>query len=211
MEIFVERENDLSLSWNPGCLFEGIKQGEPNYQTFMWGYAGCSGVRPDGTSIETDYSRPYVRTDIPDAIQFSIGFKESDMDLYKLILHVVTELKNNGDEIKINYRTRLIRKNIKDEFMDKVKMIENRNSLQKEKFDQICSKLDEIGVNYDDLNPGYESIPDEYYEHTEIPSSISVCCHDKTEFYQFLKTNGLLDKYYPESFRKAYHTKITYH
>jgi hypothetical protein len=48
---------------------------------------------------------------------------------------------------------------------------------------------------------GYDA-PEEWFNKTYIDSSYTVCCHDETQFYKWLKEEGLLEQYVPISWYK---------
>ena len=224
MEIFVERENDLILSWHPGCIFMGMKTYNsnvaPEYMIGEIGSTGCRGpssvseymVGPIGSKGASDIKPEQTSpiTDVPSSIKLHIGFKnKNDDNLYNSILEIVENLQKSGDQIQINKtgpRPRKDKIKIKDEFSDKYMELEERNLILKQKFLVLYNQLKELGCYLFDIGePSYESIPYNWYEIKEYTDysccSIGVCCHDDTIFYKYLKEKGLLDKYFPEWYK----------
>lgn len=226
MEIFVERENDLNLSWHPGCIFMGMKtynsNAIPEYMIGEIGSTGCCnpngmpdyvvgpiGSKGAGSNIQKPEQILPI-TNVPSSIKLHIGFKnQNDDNLYKSILDIVEKLQNSGDQIKINKTDPRLKRDkvrIKDEFYDKHIELEERNLILKQKFLVLYNQLKELGCYLDDIGgPSYERIPDNWYEIKEYVDytccSIGVCCHDDTIFYKYLKEKGLLDKYFPEWYK----------
>ena len=75
-----------------------------------------------------------------------------------------------------------------------------------EKYSILVGQLEELGCYCSKLGkPTYQTIPDDWYEWREYIDterfSISICCHNGTKFYQYLQSNGILDKYFPEEYK----------
>ena len=224
MEIFIERENELNLSWHPGCMFMGMKTSSSCYSIGEIGSTGCVGntecnskpeyivgaIGSKGPSCSEQPKEITPITKVPSSIKMSISFKnKNDSTLYETILNIVRDLQKSGDQIEINHTQPRLRRDkvkIKDKFHDEYEKMEERNSSIRQKFIALCTQLEELGCFVDDLGqPKYERVPENWYEINEYTDysccSIGVCCHDDTIFYKYLKEKGLLDKYFPEWYK----------
>lgn len=192
MELLLENEDKLQLSWHPGCSYRNGRYD-----------VGAVGRREPGVT-EEDLKKPWVCPNIPSSLSFNIRFKnKEDIDLFNQL----SLIKEDGIEVKI-YNHCLKRERIKiiDEFKEKVDEITIRNEAIRDKCDQLIEQLEELGCNCYDIYPTtLEQIPLDWYEWQEstdaTEGSITVLCHDKTHFYRFLKEHGILDKYFPEWYK----------
>lgn len=195
MEILSENEDQLKLSWSPGCYFDGNK--------YILGEIGRRG--PDVT--EEDLKKPWIYNELPSSLQFNIRFKNAeDIDLYYKIEEVIKNFKNT-DQVNFKFVPPPLQKDrleLKDEYKEQVDTITKENEIIREKYLILIKQLNELGCHCDHT-PTYKSIPDEWYNWVEYydatKAGINICCHNKTEFYIFLKDNGMLDKYFPEWYR----------
>ncbi len=208
MDILIEEEEHLILSWYPGCYFSGLNScGCPEYILGDIGRTGCS--------YSTFSSEPKVEQGwtpkISSALQFTIKVKRIDgIELYDKVLSVIEKLQKT-DQIKVDVtrpyvtRTKL---EPKEEYKQLVEEMTESNAEIVTKYQSLVEKLEVLGCDCDDIGaPTLKSIPDEYYDwkiHTDATrGSINVCCHSGTEFYKFLNENNLLEKYMPEWYRKG--------
>lgn len=195
MEILSENEDKLKLSWSPGCYFDGNK--------YILGEIGRRG--PGAT--EEDLKKPWIYNGLPASLQFFIRFKNvEDIDLYYKIEEVIRNFKNTA-LVNVKFRPPPLQKDrleLKDEYKEQVDTITKENEILKEKYLNLVGQLKELGCDCNDT-VNYKIIPKEWYNWVEYydatRASINICCHDKTEFYIYLKNNGMLDKYFPEWYR----------
>lgn len=188
MELLLENEDKLQLSWHPGCSYHNGR-----YDVGAVGRIGPS-----------DPYEPWVCPAIPSSLSFNIRFKnKEDIDLFNQL----SLIKEDGIEVKIyNHSFKKEKIKIKDEFIKKANEITIKNEAIRDKCDQLIEQLEELGCNCYDIYPTtLEQIPLDWYEWQEsydaTLASITVLCHDKTHFYLFLKEHGILDKYFPEWYR----------
>ena len=194
MQVLIDREQDLIFSWSPGCMFRDNKY-----------IKGAIGRRGPGITDE-DLKKPYVCSGPPSSLMFSIRCNNNNV-LYKEILDVLSNLKDK-DQLEINIqlpRTTKRQIRLKEGFQSKADEINEKNNEAREKVSLLIEQLKQLGCNCDDLIcPDYNIIPAEWYEWEEDTyASVNVCCHNKTEFYKFLQEKGILDKYFPEWYRKG--------
>ena len=196
MDILIDREEDLDFSWSPGCFFNGT--------TYI---TGPISRRGPGVTDE-DLKKSWICSGLPTALSFSITFKNGNVGvLYKEILHIICTLEHQ-DQLKISTRVPTVTKRqlgLKEEFRSKADEINEKNDKIREKILSLIEKLDQLGCNCQDLIfPDYNIIPAEWYNWEERTyASINICCHNKTELYKFLQEKGILDKYFPEWYRKG--------
>lgn len=200
MEIILQNENNLNISWHPGCF--KIQPGH-----YVVGPIGRTGHNPnslDNIVSASDVVLP--NTTIPDQLSISFSLKNNDKDLYQSLVSLANNLKLDPElEIIIN-QPRLIHEKIcaKPEYENKVRELEEANKIIDQKFCNLLSQLEELGCTTDDIgHPRYEIIPEEYYEwkhyYDYIPFfRIEIRCHKDTEFYKFMNKSGLLKKYFPQ-------------
>ena len=194
MEILLDSEQDLICSWSPTCFFNGT--------TYI---KGPIGRRGPGVTDE-DLKKPWICPGLPKSLIFSIRFNNNNV-LYEEVLHVLSTLKDK-DQLQIDVippKTIKRQLGLKEEFKSKADEINEKNDEIREKVLLLVEQLEQLGCNCDDLMfPNYNIIPAEWYNWEEDTyASINVCCHNKTEFYMFLQGKGLLDKYFPEWYRKG--------
>jgi hypothetical protein len=194
MEIIIEHENDLELSWHPSC-------------GWIEGYTYVVGIRG-----ATEKLGPNESPKPPNSLVFNIRFKnKNDVQLLKTIWGMLNELKTT-DQITINsfgYHTEPLikeRGNLKAGYQNEISEMGKKNALIQEKYSILVGQLEELGCYCSKLGkPTYQTIPDDWYEWREYIDterfSISICCHNGTKFYQYLQSNGILDKYFPEEYK----------
>lgn len=201
MDILIEREQDLCISWYPGCTFAGIdNNGRATYNTF--------GVVRKNSDM-TLKSLPKV-FNLPKHLILTIMFKnKTDIDLYERILKVIRDLERN-DHITINTTEPVTireRSYIKDGYELEVKNIINYNTEISEKFNVLIQQLKDIGCDCSNLYPVLRTIPDEYYQWDEYKdvqnASINIYCYHETCFYKFLQENNLIEKYMPNWYTRG--------
>jgi hypothetical protein len=198
MEIIADRESDLKLSWNPATIWKGGS----TYTSVIIGRMGPGG------------KVPWKDPSLPNSLNFIIQFKNrDDIPLYQAISEMLDKLKTVDDEILISGTNRtpnsfLVRekRNLKENYQTKATEIKRENDLLRNQISILVKQLEHLGCDCDDLRgPLYQTIPDDWYEWNEYidvtKASISVCCHDQTKFYQYLRECGILDKYFPEWYR----------
>lgn len=200
MEILLKNEDKLILSWHPGCIY---KDGE-----YILGEIGRRGL---GVT-EEDLKKPWIYSGHPSSLQFNIRFKNiDDIELCRQIKDVLYKFDDsNSDNIKFIHdnEPKLVRENLglKDEFRNEVDKITQENKLMEGKIQNLLLQLKMLGFTPNsDESPKYKIVPDEWYNWKEYydatKAGISICCHNKTQIYIFLETNGLLDKYVPEWYK----------
>ena len=111
MEILLQKEDILKLSWSPGCHFNGT--------TYI---LGAIGRRGPGTT-EEDLKKPWFCKGVPSSLQFFIRFNNvGDIDLYNEIKDIIIDIKNT-DQIEIKTSDPpLIRKRLdmKNEYKEQI-------------------------------------------------------------------------------------------
>jgi len=193
MELLLEKESDLTMSWHPGCIHMGGN-------SYTVGALGSTG--PGKSSEQPQWKPPIVSK----SLQFTIGFKTIDTDSYNKIVSAINELANT-DPVKVNVSGIWNTKNkvkTKDSFVELEKEVIAQNEITRKKFEKLCDKIEAMGCYLDDVSPPkYMTLPEDCFEwETKVNfGGISVCCHSETQFYKFLDSNGLLEKYFPEWYR----------
>jgi hypothetical protein len=203
MEIIIDREADLILSWAPHAYWIGGS----TYDVGPIGRTGPVGMRG------SDSLGP---RNLPDSLIFYIRFKdETDLPLY-LAIRKGLEVLKTYDEISINQlsyhngnrKSYIIREkgNLYPVYEKEVAKIEKENKLIEAKYLVLVDQLEELGCDCDDLkSPKYQTIPNDWYEWNESidinRDSFNICCHKGTKFYQHLQKHGILNKYFPEWYR----------
>lgn len=197
MEILINREKDLSFSWNPGCVFVN-----GDYVTSPIGKKGP-------IMKEEDLGERWSQFNIPKSVQFHIGFKnKDDVNLYKDILELVNGMKNFDQIRVIKNEPRQIREKVclKNDWRNHFGKINKQNDKRRKKYNTLVSKMEQLGCRQFDY-PEYEQIPNEWFEWKEYVdttwASISVCCHSDTQFYKFLQRNNIFEKYFPEWYQNG--------
>lgn len=203
MEVLVERQQDLKLSWHPGCGFHKKGLGKSTY------YVGPIGRRGPNTT-EEDLKKEIKITEVPNSLVFYINFTNESKDLYETILNELENLIKYGDDIEIKEKrgpyNRIERIKPKPEYEDKIKEITERNEKINKEYIELVDKLEQLGCCCDDISgPKYEKLIDEYYELKEYvdynSAYIHVCCHKDTKLYNYLNQAGILEKYFPQWYR----------
>jgi hypothetical protein len=207
MEIITDREADLILSWNPCASWRGGS----TYMVGCMGECGATGgpMRSHG---------PREEPGLPDALIFFISFKnKDDVQLYLTICDVLEKLKAT-DQISINQisycpsnlKSYLVKEkgNLKTGHETKLAEIEKQNKLIESKYVVLVNKLEKMGCYCKKLGfPTYQTLSDEWYEWKEYVdidrAKFNICCHKGTKFYQHLKETGVLNKYFPEWYRRC--------
>ncbi|HSW76398.1 MAG TPA: hypothetical protein VLG50_05110 [Candidatus Saccharimonadales bacterium] len=87
---------------------------------------------------------------------------------------------------------------IKDEYKNEINKLNQKNEDIKTKFNHLVKQLENLGCYCDDLEPKYESIPDEWYNyHTYYDltrANIRIYYHQHSTFYEYLNSKGLFDR-----------------
>jgi hypothetical protein len=193
MEILSENEDKLKLSWSPGCYFDG--------DTYILGEIGRRG--PGVT--EEDLKKPWICSGLQSSLQFFIRFKNvGDIDLYYRIEEIIIKNTNQIDVKFVPPPLQKDRLELKDEYKEQFNIITKENETLREKYLNLVAQLKELGCDCNDTI-NYKSILKEWYNWVEYydatKAGINICCHNKTEFYIYLKDNGMLDKYFPEWYK----------
>lgn len=193
MEILLNNEDKLKLSWNPGCTFDGKTYYPP--------------IGPMG--MTENFIKSNIPTEITAPLEFHISLRNNEnVDLYQRIKAIIFDI-NKTDQISITVKVPQLIKNkldIKDIYKEQVEKSINDNEIVKEKCLILINQLNELGCYTEDIEyPIFKTIPNEWYNWHEYidytKAVISVKCHNKTQFYIFLKEHGLLDKYIPEWYK----------
>ena len=202
MEIFKEREADLTFSWHPGC---GMQNGVYFYGAIgRTGPAGATGISSNNNSIIEEVK-------IPNTLCFTISMRKDDKNLYECISSILGELKKSGDRIDVKYNEPKVikeRGSIKSEHKHLCNSITKQNDYISRRFDKLIGKLIDLGCNLDyvQLTPDYVRIPDDWYEWTEstdYKATFNIGCCKGTKFYDYLNENGFLDKYFPKWYKEG--------
>lgn len=164
------------MDWHPGCVYSGSSY-----------YYGAIYRRGPSGILDTPI------TILPACMQFVIKLKNNDKDLYGLVKQMLSDLKNERDQIDI-------RGGIPKYITEKIN-IKIQYKIRKQ-YDDLTSQLEELGCEINDISgPKYISILDEWFEWKEYHDykvSFSIGCHNGTKFYKYLQENKLLEKYFPE-------------
>jgi hypothetical protein len=214
MNLLIEKELELDLSIHPANLVQ-TNGSKYVYTNKLFGHRGSTG--PVGYSEK--YGEPIIVShptyhqigkcdlgldEAPQNIRMIIKFKsEQGLELAPKLLNSFSSMGDDG-KVWAKYDPPLIvRKKLraKDQYDELIHEIETKNQLLKIRFEKICAQIDEMGCSYDMYGgPNYQEIPDDYYEwqeHTNYNSAcISMYCNCQTKVYEWLKTTGLLHKYF---------------
>jgi len=99
--------------------------------------------------------------------------------------------------------------NIKEKYIRIFNEITHHNNKIEERYDNLVTQLEELGCNLDDIKaPRYIPILDEWFEWSEYYDykvNYSIGCHSETKFYNFLKEQNLLEKYFPQWYRDGHY------
>lgn len=193
MELLLEKEAHLILSWHPGC-----------YHIVGSSYTvGPIGRRGPGiTNTETSWVIP----GIPSALQFHIKFLQTEQADYDTLANAIQKLAET-DQIKVDVSKPYDVKGkigIKKCFQAIDENIKKQNKIITDKFISLCNELNFLGCNTDVIRPPHLiTLPEECFDWIirKDYGSISVCCHKETEFYKILNSYGLLEKYFPKWYR----------
>lgn len=192
MELILEHESKLKLSWVPGYTFDGSQYRPP---------LGCMG--PTGPR---DKFKPALEITAP--LQFFISVKNAeDIELlFKIQEKLIDELADDVlFEIK-NPPLKKIRGLLKYQYKNEYKQHTLELNDKKEKINDYILKLQELGCeNCHQIYLPKNNIPDEWYDwytfHDFTQANCNIVCHQDTNIYKFLKRHGLLDKYIPEWYK----------
>jgi hypothetical protein len=190
MEILINREPDLELSWHPNCIFQGTD------------YV-ISPIKSKSLMVNDEEHDPTI----PKTLQFHIGFKnKEDVNLYKDILEIINDIAKY-DQIKVIKNEPKVTKEkvcLKKECKKQFTKTNKNNKKTKAKYDKLVNKMRDLGCRQFDF-PDYGDISNQWFEWKEYidttSASISVCCHSETHFYKFLQRNNMLEKYFPEWYK----------
>ena len=200
MEILLN--DNFKFGWDPGCFFNN------DNSTYTVGPVGLTGPKSD---IKKEIN---IKESIPKSLMFFIKFKNSDMNLYyesiNLYYKTIDMLQKLKDsEIKvIIYRPKDVhnKKNAKCKYLEKVEEIEIRNKLIAENYKKLLGDLELLGCDIIDVSyPKYEELLDKYFvweDYVDYSNcSITVYCHEKTQFYKFLQQHNILEQTFPEKYK----------
>jgi hypothetical protein len=139
---------------------------------------------------------------VPSCLKFMIRFnKGCSAPTYHTIRNAIEQISYMGDQIKLEImQPKLIEiKHVKESFKELVNEINSSNYTRKNECVKLMNQLRGYGYTFDNQGPKLIEIPDDCYNVEKYIdyNSISVCCHDKTLFYNSLKTIGLLEKLAP--------------
>lgn len=147
---------------------------------------------------------------VPKCVAFSISMKNSDKELCERLMNLMEQVKSN-DTIDVKIDKRITHKkeklNVKPEYGAIVKAMEDKNTALEDRFYDLLEEFAKLDCRIDVISgPKYDIIPDNYYEWNEYDDykvSCRIGCQEGTKFYGFLQENGLLEKYFPEWYRKG--------
>jgi hypothetical protein len=216
MEILLEKENEITMKWSEDCKYVSGTEYTSIYgsssmvgvmgSTKATGATGSTGptgatgaVGPIG-SCQSMYK--LVPKKVPSCLKFMIRFnKGCSAPTYHTIRNAIEQMAYMGDQIKLEImQPKLIEiKHVKESFRELVNEINSLNYERKNECVKLVNQLRRYGCTFDDQGPKLVEIPDDCYDIEKYIdyNSISVCCHDKTLFYNSLKTIGLLEKLSP--------------
>lgn len=193
MELLLQREADLKMSWHPGCMHIGGKD-------YAVGEIGRTG--PGSPKDAPDWKTPSV----PSSVSFTIT--ANNQELHDSIVAVLRELEKT-DQIKVNaqmaYNTKTKIKT-KDQFVELEKIVTEANNKITQRVTELCHELELLGCSTDDLGCAkYTVMPADCFEWETKTNYGNICVysHSGTQFYQFLNSNGLLEKHFPEWYRNG--------
>jgi len=129
VKLILENEDKLNLSWHHGCHYDGV-----GYRMGMMGRCGALGL-----GISEPKKIP--RTGFPDALCFEIKFNEIDNVLYEKLSLLMVEgmaVTKSGSE----YIT--IEKRIKDEFQERVKLMQEEHNKKYEHIDLLMKEIEKL-------------------------------------------------------------------
>jgi hypothetical protein len=203
MDLFTECESELDIRIESAYMT--TKGAIPTYSQKIYGEIGTKPNEPPGSHIYYYASgkTKLAPNENPKAICVTIRFRNDQIaQMAPSFVNAITNMQDTDVTIKYNPppvdRTK---KGVKEQYSEIVEEIKQKNYLLKIQFEKVCSQLDELGCSYRiNSGPTYRKIDDNYYEWDEhicyTCSSIIVHCHDKTNFYEQLKSSGFLHKYY---------------
>ena len=117
MELLLEQENELNMTWHPGCCYSNGH--------YSYGPIGRQGPKP-GPNDPPDNT---VIT-IPTSVAFSISIKNNDKEIYDKLTETLKQLKST-DNIDINFDRGMTHKKEKigpkPEYEINIKEINERN------------------------------------------------------------------------------------
>lgn len=209
----IANEEKVRISWSPGCSY---KDG-----TYIIGLQGLCGSIGPGAPAPV----PKPNLTVPDAISFTVD--DLDVELFNRLSDLLTQYT---DHIYVSIRYNPCREiprplRVKHECQDKYKEYEEKcaalrleDSLKREESYQLLDRLAELGCSIHDINYPKNDIPkpdSEWYEPTDNEvkmslGSISIACYNETKIYKALKNSGILDKYFPEWYRKGLDPGMNY-
>ena len=183
-------DEKLRFSWSPCGFYLG--RGD-EYEE------GPIGRRGPGTT-EEEATKPILITKIPSSliVYINIGYScessssaegiPSAQEYRQKISDLLKKLKyDEGDTIKIVETGPIIEslRKVKPEHQAEVDRMNKKNTQIRDEFDEIISRLQELGCDTDEIIPVYERIPDEYYNWEKVSnftSCFKVFCHEHTIF-----------------------------
>lgn len=185
MEILIQKESDLDMSWFPGCQYD------PYNKAYQIGPVGKIG--PGSIFNNNDLTI----TTIPNCLVYKISLRNNDVDLYNQIKELLESFKTDNIDIKIPspiYKNEKI--STKPEYINNIIKIMEKNNMIEGQYNNLLNQLENLGCDISEISdPTYEQIPDEYFnwnEYYDYRVTFDVCCHSETLFYKFLLKNLLL-------------------
>lgn len=213
METLLNNQDKLTIRWNPGCAYMGAGK----YAVGCIGRIGhnqeencCSVGRtgPTGTTGPMENTTGSMEnTKIPDAIHLTITSTDKlTLDEFNKICE---ELEKSGYESEIHKTLprEIVETEIKPEYLEKYKTKEERESVIQEKIDKNLDELIVLGCEGLDYYRKPFTVPEEWKQVTNRyydmkTAGIRVYCHKDTEIYKILLNSGILEKSFPEWYRK---------
>ncbi len=196
MNILVERETDLEISWSP-CVF---------LDKYIQGPIGRRGQGPDGSQWGVmEIATPILN--IPHSVAVTIKFKVPDSNLFLQIVDCLKSLQTS-ENLLITYQSpvTIYNKVAKPEYKTCIDEVTQRNQKKNEHFDMLIKELEKLGCWTEDVSgPKLEQVGDECYTfEPEINwdnSYIKVCCHKDTKLFNFLNDSKILEKNFPQWYK----------
>ncbi len=201
MNILLENEDKLNLSWSPNCFYIG----NGKYSVGPIGRLG-PGVDPDNIP-------PWISPKVEDieCLSFFIFIKECNPYLYKQIKQAILGLEDENIQIiYLDYRTIEEQVGVKEEYKETYKKCVLNNNRLDEEVERVLGELRKL-VHLVELDYSINGkLPISYdwfiYEgkiDETRAAGMEIRCVKGTKFYQFLQDNGLVEKYYPAWYKKG--------
>ncbi len=220
MDILLTKEQELYMEWDPQYTFVKKDDGTYLYQSWQ------SVSRKEQKARLSSMFQPRINVPpIPKTLKFVIHMRVqyNNMQETEALFHqlkaIFMTMKDDGDEINVEapepykYKYRMGRK---PEFEKELALIDKQNEERNQRAEELIDELRKLGCgdtgDLDEIgSPTTLYGPDEYYEWVDklanIPP-ISVQCHEGTRFYQFLKTNGLIERFFPDWYMQMWKKQV---